>query len=1001
MLNVIEKEFDVVVVGSGGAGGAAASEAAKNGARVLVVSKDPLVCSDSKISGGIITVRKSGAQDDSEHNLATNMRIEGSDIGDPTLLQTFAKESISAYGWLQRWGQRAEINELNGNPVSFTVGGHNRPRTVFSEQGGLDFGHTIWNAILQGENQITCLEDAWCLEVITDKGPSRQVVGCLVYHAASGEFWRVRTPSVVLACGGLSTLYFPNTDTMRGNTGDGYAIAARLGCELVDMEQVQFIPFATTRPKSFQGLMFGDPASAGPLGVLRDRDGKILMTGVSRRNRAEVAAAIGLAVQQGRGTEDGGCYLDLTHNVEGAAGKLFYELFSALDRGHGFLDIVRKTQGPKAAEMKEFWEVRPSAHYCMGGVRVNADGESIGKGSVKGLLAAGQVLGGLHGGNRLGSTSLTETVIFGRRAGRKAADLAVEAQGNSQQFSLEKWQHEAQRLEQNYQNLLEQKGKLTASELTQRLQKVAWKYFGPVRSIQGLQQGLAELSRIRTQLSRVRISNDSPWNQSLVDYVELDNLLTTAEMIGTCALQRDTSTGAHVRIDSPRGQLLNRRPYSLLIRHDVHTQTSSNFLDWQIERLSRKPTSVWIYMAHKTSKQIALLFLAGLRHLPQKRLDPILTKKYRKMAIEMGVKLTTDVPPGTKFESEVDSTIALRLKKRFAQTADAVTFQFEADKANTINFLSGQFGNFIFNIDDKPVMRSYSFSSAPPRGPVYTETLDITIKREPGGLVSNWVIDNLFEGQTVRMKQPQGKFCLPAHGASRPPKKILLVGAGSGITPLISMLNWLVDSKENVDVVLINSVRTEGDIMFADYISKLGLNHNNIRTYINYTGKDALLPENQNGNVAAGRLNTNLVRKWVPDLTERHVYVCGPSAFMENVQLISTELGLAKRKLHLENFSAQVDLSAFADLNSFKVEFSRSAVIADSVPGASLLDLAEQENLDTNFSCRSGTCGECKTRLVSGEVHMVSEDGLDARDKLNGHILTCTAVPLSNCQLEA
>jgi succinate dehydrogenase/fumarate reductase flavoprotein subunit/ferredoxin-NADP reductase len=1006
MLNVIEKEFDVVVIGSGGAGGAAASEAARKGARVLVVSKDPLVCSDSKISEGIITVRESGTDTDTESSLTTNMRVEGSDIGDPELVQTFAEDSIGAYDWLQSWGQKANLSADASKRVHVALGGHNKARSVIHPQGGLDYGHSIWNALLQSENRITFLEDAWCLDVLTGENiasaanpsehpsPSRRVLGCLIYHAASGELWSVRAPSVILACGGLSTLYFPHTDTMRGNTGDGYAIAARLGCELVDMEQVQFIPFSLVGPKSFEGLVVGEPASAGPLGVLRDRDGEILMTGVMRRNRAEVSAAIALAVQDGRGTDNGGCYLDLTRNVEGSAGKLYYQMFSTV--GHAFVKVVKNAQGPKAASLEEPWEIRPSAHYCMGGVRVDADAQSVGRGAVHGLLAAGQVLGGLHGGNRLGSTSLAEGVIFGLRAGSKAAELAEDARVDLQ-VDAQEWRRESRRLQQGYQKLLGQqeagqKEVITASALTQRVQNTARQYLGPVRSEGGLREGLVELANIRQQLSCVSLASDGHWNQSLIDYVELVNLLDTAEMIATSALLRKASVGAHVRLDSPRRQILNRRPYSIAIRQDINSQQGSGNIDWVTQLLQRTPTPLLSYLAHKASKQIALLGLAWMYRQSQQRLDPILTKLYRKNADEMGVQLVE----ADQSSTDNDSTRVLRLKQRIVQTADAVTFCFQPESGESIDFLPGQFGNFSFNIDGEEVSRSYSFSSSPTR----KETLDITIKREPGGLVSNWAIDNLREGQTVRMKGPQGKFCVPAHGASRAPKKLLLIGAGSGITPLMSILNWITDSEADVDVILINSVRTNCDTIFADDIVGLDQQHSNLRTYITYTGKQELGDEIKKDNVGQGRLNTEQTLKWVPDIAERHVYVCGPSAFMESVQQITKELGVPKRKLHLENFNAQIDFSAFTDSGSHKIDFTRSNVTAESVPGASLLDLAELQNLDTNFSCRSGTCGECKTRLISGQVHMVCEDGLDSKDKLSGHILTCSAVPLSDCELE-
>lgn len=982
MKNIIEKTYDVVVIGSGGAGSAAASEAAQHGARVLVVSKDPLACSDSKISEGIVTVRESGDESDNEQNLFTNMRMEGSDMGDPDLVNRFAEDSVDAYQWLQRWGQRANQIQDTNKPVHVALGGHNKPRSVIHPQGGLDYGHSIWNAVLQSQGSISYIEDAWCLEVITDQSPSPRVLGCVVYHAASGELWNIKAGAVLLACGGLSTLYFPNTDTMRGNTGDGYAIAARSGCELVDMEQVQFIPFALVGPKAFEGLVVGEPASAGPLGVLRDRNGNILMSGLMRRNRAEVSAAIALAVEEGRGTQAGGCYLDMTQNVEGKAGENYYQIFSTI--GHAFINTVKSALGPKASLLQAPWEVRPSAHYCMGGVRVSADGESSGVGAVTGLLAAGQVLGGLHGGNRLGSTSLAEGIIFGRRAGRRAAEIAARSTTNEQD-----WRRCAEPTLQHYQQLGQRQGKLTPSELTLKLQQVSWRYLGPVRTQAGIQQGINELAAIREQLENVSVSNQPGWNQSLIDYIELVNMLTCAEMIAQSALQRPNSVGAHVIKDASPSPLINRKPYSLSIRQSHNDTAISQTSNWQLQKLIRQPTPLLPQLHYAFTKQASILGLKLLRKLPQKQLDRILNKTYTKLAKSMGVSLTT----GTSTEISSEKRRALSVSKRIQQTHDAVTFQFKTDKL--VTFLAGQFGNFHFNINNQTVMRSYSFSSSPSQN----NHLEITIKREPGGLVSNWAIDHLQEGDKVEMSEPKGKFCIPAHGAPQPPAKLLLIGAGSGITPLLSMMRWIADSNASTQATLLYSVRTQDDVMFADELLALSNQHPQLQVYITYTGTAETISTGKH--CAQGRLTDALLQQWVPDLAERHTYICGPSAFMEHMQTLCINRGLAKRKCHVENFSAELDLSAFSHLDNFSIEFTRSGVTLQSTPGASLLDAAEQENLDTNFSCRSGTCGECKTRLVSGDVHMVCDDGLSSSEKREGMILTCSAVPLSDCQLEA
>ena len=622
MFKIIDKTFDVVIIGSGGAGGAAASAAVQQGANVLVVSKDPLICSDSKISEGIVTVRNVGENKDSESNLSTNMRVEGSDIGDPRLIQTFAQDSKKAYKWLEKWGLKANRSQKNSNKKSYAeLGGHNKPRSVIHPNGGLDYGHSVWQALLQNQSAISFIEDAWCLEIITTEqgeGNVKQVIGCLIYHAASGEIWRIKAPSIVLACGGLSTLYFPHTDTMRGNTGDGYAMAARLGCELVDMEQIQFIPFALVGPKSFEGLVVGEPASAGPLGVLRDRNGNILMKGIMRRNRAEVAAAMAQAIAQGKGTDKGGCYLDLTRNVEGPSGAMFYRLFSTV--GHAFVKNIRAAQGVKASLLQEPWEVKPCAHYCMGGIRVNEQGEAISQRDIKGLLAAGQVLGGLHGGNRLGSTSLAENVIFGLRAGNQAAWIA-----NTQTIDHKVWQQKTHTALRQYTSLLGAEYPSSASELTIQLQKVAWEYFGPTRTGDKIKQGIKKVAVLKQKLQRVKISNNTVWNQSFIDYVELCNLITCAELIGLSALKRPLSAGAHVRSDKLAllSKVFDCLPYSLSINIDKPTASLSSTSVWNTTKIKREHTPLMSALAHKTKKQVGVLSLALLYGVPQQRLTRV------------------------------------------------------------------------------------------------------------------------------------------------------------------------------------------------------------------------------------------------------------------------------------------------------------------------------------------------------------------------------------------
>jgi succinate dehydrogenase/fumarate reductase flavoprotein subunit len=357
------RQYDVVIVGSGGAGSAAAQTAADRGARVLAVSKDPLVCSDSKIAEGIVTVRTSGTDADTEQALSSNLRLGGDDISEQTVTRAFAKDSRDAYTWLREQGIKPELNENTGQPMALPMpmGGHSLPRSIDHNNGGLDYAHACWNALLQ-QGGIDYLEDAWFLDVYRAENDSGNgcIQGGLIYHAAEGKLFSVKAPAVIIACGGLSTMYFPHTDTMRGNTGDSYAIAARAGAQLVDMEQVQFIPFAVAHPQSFEGLVIGEPVSAGMLGVIRDTHGKIIKSEIMVRTRAECAAAIAVAVAEGNGSEHDACFLDLTKNAKGESGVLFKQLMN--DKIPGILNIVKLALGSSAAKFEQPWEVRPSAH---------------------------------------------------------------------------------------------------------------------------------------------------------------------------------------------------------------------------------------------------------------------------------------------------------------------------------------------------------------------------------------------------------------------------------------------------------------------------------------------------------------------------------------------------------------------------------------------------------------------------------------------------------------
>lgn len=631
------RDYDVVVVGSGGAGSHAAQAAAEAGASVLVVSKDPIGCSDTKISEGLATVRESGSDDDSEELLSENLRMAGGDLPVSALTDAFAKDSKRAYDRYRVQGLRPSIDTENDTPKSLPLpmGGHTRRRSVGHRNSGIAFGHANWNGVIQ-DSRIDYLEDCWFLDVVTvEEDAQKRVVGGLIYDAARGTLVAVRAPSVVIAAGGLSTLYFPKTDTMRGNTGDSYAVAARAGADLVDMEQVQFLPFCVASPPSFEGLLIGEPVTASFLGVLRDRNGKVILDGVYLRTRAECSAAIMRTVEDGRGSPNGGAYLDMTANrLHPLSGPYFMRFVaSALPSAY---KVARQALGRAAANCDEAWEVRPSAHYMMGGIRTDArgaavvgDGDGSTTGAVTGLFASGQAMGGLFGANRLGSTSLTEGAVFGARSGVAAAQLSENATTTTDDAAFAENILATQRR-------FGQSGKLAAAALKRDLQRESWDNIGPVRTAERLSRMDALLDRLEASLDDVAVPGFTEWNQAFIEFEELRNLVTTARAVAAASRERDGSIGGHVRLDCGEISALSQ-PYST-----VANQKTDNA--WQVRRVDRPRTPLKQIIAYKAKENWRKAQIKFLRALPAGMQDRRLEKKYR--AIMGSADTAPEVTPG-------------------------------------------------------------------------------------------------------------------------------------------------------------------------------------------------------------------------------------------------------------------------------------------------------------------------------------------------------------------
>lgn len=622
-------DYDVIVVGSGGAGAHAARAAAQDGARVLVVSKDPIGCSDTKISEGVATVRECGSADDTEETLAENLRMAGADLPLSSITEAFAKDSKAAYDDYRSQGLRPPIDSNRDTPqaLPLPMGGHNQRRSVGHENSGVAFGHASWNAIV-GSDGVDYLEDAWFLELVTNgAGKHKRIVGGLIYDAPRGVLVAARAPAVVIAAGGLSTLFFPKTDTMRGNTGDAYAVAMRAGADLVDMEQVQFLPFCLASPPSYEGLLAGEPSSASYLGVLRDKNGKVILDSVYLRTRAECSSAIMRAVADGRGTPNGGAWLDMTENKKLPLSGPWFMRFIETSLPGAYKN-ARQAMPKSMAGCDEPWEVRPGAHYHMGGIRVNADGASTGgsgdgdtANGIHGLFAAGQAMGGLFGANRLGSTSLTEGAVFGARAGHAAANVAASMPVDHAQV-----QQSFDTTIESFSGCFGRTGSQAAYPLKLKLQEASWACIGPVRTREGLNEFDQQLNQWISQLDDIAIADYAVWNQSFIEFVELRNMLEVAQAVATAAGERNCSVGGHVRLDckdvSPLAQ-----PYSTVVQRRLEIDKGQAAV--AAFRVKRQRTPPMRALVFKLTARWRRLQATLLRHLPVDMKDKILEARYR------------------------------------------------------------------------------------------------------------------------------------------------------------------------------------------------------------------------------------------------------------------------------------------------------------------------------------------------------------------------------------
>ncbi len=576
-----EHRYDVVIIGAGGAGLRAAIAAREAGMRTAIICKSLFGKAHTVMAEGGIAASMGNvnANDNWQVHFRDTMR-GGKFLNHPRMAELHAKEApervweLETYGALFDRTPEGKISQRN-------FGGHEYPRLAHvGDRTGLELIRTLQQKIVSlqqddgaaesgrprngkavaSDGKLAVFAEVTITELLTDD--SGAIAGCFGYRRETGDFVLFRTPAVVLATGGVGKS-FKVTSNSWEYTGDGHALALRAGSSLLNMEFIQFHPTGMVWPPSVKGILVTESVR-GDGGVLRNSEGKRFMfdyvPDVFRKNyaetedeadrwytdpdhnkrppellpRDEVARAINSEVKAGRGTEHGGVFLDVSTRLSAA------EIIKRLpSMHHQFKELadVDITAEPM--------EVGPTCHYVMGGVQVDPD--TAAAEAVPGLFAAGEVAGGMHGSNRLGGNSLSDLLVFGRRAGIGAAEYVSGLAGDLPTVP----QPAIDAAVAAALAPFEVKGGENPYTLHQELQQTMNDLVGIIRKAEEIEQALQRLAGYKKRAVRVGVEGHRQFNPGWHLALDLRNMIAVSECVARAALMRQESRGGHTRDDYP------------------------------------------------------------------------------------------------------------------------------------------------------------------------------------------------------------------------------------------------------------------------------------------------------------------------------------------------------------------------------------------------------------------------------------------------------------------
>jgi succinate dehydrogenase / fumarate reductase flavoprotein subunit len=553
-------EHDVLVIGAGGAGLRAAIAAAAEGVSVGLVCKSLLGKAHTVMAEGGIAASLANVddRDDWKVHFADTMR-GGQYVNNWRMAELHAKEAPERVRELEAWGALFDRTS-DGRILQRNFGGHKYPRLAHvGDRTGLEMIRTLQDhGIHRG---IDVHMECTVLKLLRD---GSRVAGAIGYDRERGRFRVFRAKAVVLATGGIGRAYKITSNSWE-YTGDGHALAYEAGADLMDMEFVQFHPTGMVWPPSVRGILVTEGVR-GEGGVLRNKDGRRFMFDDipdlyktqtadneeegwrytqgdrnARRppellTRDHVARCIIREVREGRGTPHGGVYLDISWikaklpNAEEHIKKKLPSMYHQFKELAG-IDIT-----------KEPMEIGPTTHYIMGGIRVDADSQMS---TLPGLFAAGECAAGLHGANRLGGNSLSDLLVFGKRAGEYGAKFARENAAPSID------QNQIAAATKAALEPFEREGPEGPYKVQYDLQEMMQERVGIVRSEGEMLRALEGIASLRRRAAEVGVTGNREYNPGWHTAMDLANLFTCSEAITRSALERKESRGGHFREDHP------------------------------------------------------------------------------------------------------------------------------------------------------------------------------------------------------------------------------------------------------------------------------------------------------------------------------------------------------------------------------------------------------------------------------------------------------------------